>query len=115
MAVSFDIEVPRQGDWLREIQLTDADENPSNLTGCTIVWSARATAGAGSVLASATVDLLSGSGGLFRARWHGPDFDGFGVATQSVRVAHDIKITYPDGTIEVPVRGKLIIYPEVTA
>ncbi|WP_422057698.1 hypothetical protein [Sphingomonas sp.] len=115
MATSFDIEVPRQGDWLKEIQLTDAEGNPANLTGCTIEWSARATAGAGSVLASATTSLIDGNEGLFSARWHGPDFDGFGIVTQPVRVAHDLKVTYPDGTIEVPVRGQLIIYPEVTA
>lgn len=115
MATSFDIEVPRQGDWLKELQLTDAEGAPSNLAGCTIQWSARAIAGAGAVLASATILLIDGAEGMFSARWHGPDFDTFGLATQPVRVAHDLKITFPDGTIDVPVRGQLILYPEVTA
>lgn len=115
MATSFDIEVPRQGDWLKEIQLTDGEGAPSNLTGCTFEWKARAVAGTGAVLASATVTLIDGAEGTFSVQWHGPDFDGFGIATQPVRVAHDLKITFPDGTIDVPVRGQLIIYPEVTA
>ena len=115
MATSFDIEVPRQGDWLKEIQLTDGDGAPANLTDCTIEWNARAVSGSGSVLASATVSLIDVAEGTFSAQWHGPDFDSFGIATQPVRVAHDLKITFPDGAIDVPVRGQLIIYPEVTA
>jgi hypothetical protein len=115
MAISFDIEVPRQGDWVKELQLTDIDGGPISIGGCTFEWKARAIAGAGSVLASASVTILEASEGIVRAVWHGPDFDSHGLVTERVRVAHDLKQTYPDGTIDVPFRGQLILYPEVTA
>lgn len=115
MATSFDIEVPRQGDWFKRLQLTDSAGDPGDLTDCTFEWKARAVAGSGSVLASATVTLIDGPNGIIEAVWHGPDFDAHGVVTEVVRVAHDLKITYPDALIDVPIRGQLIIYPEVTA
>jgi hypothetical protein len=115
MSRDFNIEVPRQGDWFREMVLTDIDRVPINLTGCAIAWSARAIAGAGAVLATATVAIVEPLTGRITVRWHGPDFDAFGLPTEAVRVAHDLKLTYPDSIIDVLVRGQLIIYPEVTA
>ena len=115
MPISFDIEVPRQGDWFKELQLTDIAGVPVDLTGHSLEWHARAIAGSGEVLGSATMAILEAGEGRIRARWHGPDFDGHGLPTEPVRIAHDLKDTYPDGTVDVPLRGQLIIYPEVSA
>lgn len=115
MSLSFDIDVPRQGDFVREYALLDDNDEPINLTGATLMWSARSIAGSGEVLASATINLVEPTGGRFTARWHGPDFDAFGLPTEVVRVAHDLKITFSDSLVDVPLRGQLIIYPEVTA
>ncbi|MET3710421.1 hypothetical protein ABIC65_001101 [Sphingomonas trueperi] len=114
MPRSFDIEVPRQGDWPKELVLTDIDGAPINLTGATVEWKSRAIAGAGAVLAAATVNIVEPLSGRISARWHGPDFDAFGLPTEAVRVAHDLKLTYPTGIVDVLLRGQLIIYPEVT-
>lgn len=114
MSGTLNIEVPRQGDWIKELQLTDIAGVPIDLSGHSLAWSARLVAGSGGVVATATVSILEASEGRIRARWHGPDFDAVGIATQIVRVAHDLKETYPDGSIDVPFRGQLNIYPEVT-
>lgn len=115
MSRSFEIEVPRQGDWFKELALTDIDKAPINLTGATLAWSARAIAGTGAVMATAAVNIIEPTAGRITVRWHGPDFDAFGLPTEVVRVAHDLKLTYPDGIVDVLLRGQLIIYPEVTA
>lgn len=115
MSRSFDIEVPRQGDALLRLILEDIDRLPIDLTGASLAWSARAIAGAGSVLSGATIEILDAEAGEIQARWRGPDFDAFGLATEIVRVAHDLKLTYADGIVQVLLRGQLIIYPEVTA
>lgn len=115
MANSLNLEVPRQGDFVREYELLDQSNAPIDLTGHTLAWSAREAAGSGSVIASATIIVVEAVSGRFRAKWHGPDFDAVGEVTEIVRVAHDLKHTYPGGEIDVPIRGELIIYPEVTA
>lgn len=115
MPASLNIEVPRQGDWLKELQLTDIAGVPIDITGHTITWNSRVIAGVGAVIASATVTILEAANGMILARWHGPDFDSVGNQTEIVRVAHDLKDIYPDGTVDVPFRGQLIVFPEVTA
>ncbi len=115
MSADFDIQVPRQGDWLQALSLPDIDGVPIDITGATLAWSARALAGTGAVLASAAIEIVDPDTGSIEARWHGPDFDPFGLPTEVVRVAHDLKMTYSDGVVQVLLRGQLIIYPEVTA
>lgn len=115
MSVDFDIGFNRQEDWVRDLQLTDLDGVPVNLTGATVLWQARAIAGTGEVLATATTSIPEPLNGVLSVRWHGPDFDGFGIPTQVLRVAHDCKITFADGVVDVPFRGQLIINPKVTA
>jgi hypothetical protein len=115
MPGTFNIEVPRQGDWIKELQLTDIDGEPIDLTGHTFEWSARSTAGVGIVIASATVTIVEPLEGIIKGQWHGPDFDAVGIETEIVRVAHDLKDIYPDATIDVPFRGQIIVFPEVTA
>lgn len=115
MSRDFDIEVPRQGDWFKELQLCDRDGAPIDLTGSSFAWSARRVAGTGAVIASAEVEITEAVNGRISVSWHGPDFDAIGNLTEVVRVAHDLKQTYPSGLIDVPLRGQLIIFPEVTA
>ncbi|WP_333571302.1 hypothetical protein [Sphingomonas sp.] len=114
MSRSFDIEVPRQGDWLREFAMTGDDDTPINLTGASIAWQARSVGGVGAVLGTAAVSIVEPLSGRITVRWHGPDFHAIGLPSEIVRVAHDMKVTYPDGIVDVPLRGQLIIYPEVT-
>lgn len=115
MATELNLEVPRQGDLIKELQLTDRAGTPLDITGHSFVWKARSAAGTGAVIATAAVTILEAANGIIRVRWHGPDFDAFGLPTEAVRLAHDLKEIYPDGSIDVPFRGHLTIYPEVTA
>lgn len=115
MSRDFDIEVPRQGDWLRTLAFTDIDYTPIDLAGCTLAWQARAIAGSGGVLASAAITITDATAGQIEAKWHGPDFDSYGLTTEIVRVAHDLKLTYADSVVQVLLRGQLLIFPEVTA
>ncbi|WP_066795021.1 hypothetical protein [Sphingomonas soli] len=111
----LNIVLPRQGDFVKEYQFTDTAGVPVDITGHTLTWQARKTAGTGAVLASATITILEASSGRFKAKWHGPDFDEVEGPTEIVRVAHDLKDIYPNGVIDVPVRGQIILLPEVTA
>ncbi len=115
MPVELPIEVPRQADFVREITVEGIDNDAEDLTGATITWSARLIAGTGSVVASGTTTITDALNGKFEVKWHGPDFDSVGEPTEIVRVAHDCKIVLSGGDILVPLRGQLIIFPEVTA
>lgn len=114
MSPDLDIEVPRQGDWFKELQLTDRAGVPIDLTDCTLLWRARRIAGTGAVIATATIQITERVNGRVSVSWHGPDFDAVGNPTEIVRVAHDLKLTFASGRIDVPFRGQLIIFPEVT-
>lgn len=114
MSVDFDIAFNRQADWIRDLQLTDTAGSPVNLTGASALWQARAIAGTGAILATATTTIVEPTNGIISVRWRGPDFSSFGNPTEVLRVAHDLKLTLADGTVDVPFSGQLIIYPGVT-
>lgn len=112
--MNLDLEVPRNADFYEEIQLTDVDGVPINLTGHTVESDARVIAGDGAVIASATIVIVEPLDGRFSMRWRGDHFDAIGDKTQVVRVAYDVKHTYPDGVRVVPFRGNLLLVPEST-
>lgn len=115
MAVELNIEVPRQGDFVREYTLADTNGDPHDLNGATIDWDAREVAGQGAVIASATITIIDAITGTIEAKWHGPDFDAVGEPTEIVRVAHDMKLVLDGGDIDVPIRGQINLMPEVTS
>lgn len=110
----LDIRVPRQGSYFQEWQLRDIDEVPIDLTGHTLAADARLIAGDGSVIASADIVMTEAITGRFNIVWNGADFDTVGEHTEVVRVAYDLKHTFPDSLVEVPVAGQLLLMPEVT-
>lgn len=112
---TLDIEVPRNGDYFAEWRMEDADGEAIDLTGHTLTMQARAVAGDVTVLATATIDLVEASDGRYSVLWHGSDFDDFGNIFQVSRASYDLKHTYPDAITMIPVRGHLLIMPEVTA
>lgn len=111
---TLDIEVPRNGDYYGEWRLEDIDGNPIDLTGHTLTMQARPVAGDTTVIAYATLDLVEPADGRVTVRWQGSDFDGFGNVFQLTRAAYDLRDIYPDGVIQIPVRGHLLITPEAT-
>lgn len=114
MRADLDIGVPRNGHYFQTWALTDADGESAALTGHTIEIDIRAAAGSGAVLGSATIEILDPDT-AFSVLIDGSDFDAVGSLTEVVRLSWDLKHTFPDGIIEVPVGGHILLYPEVTA
>lgn len=110
----IDLNVPRNGHFFGELRLTDIDGNAIDVTGHAFAMDAREIAGDGTVIASATVAIVEAADGRISVKWRGADFDAVGEPTVDVVVAYDLKETYPDGTIDIPLRGNLILIPEVT-
>ena len=113
MTASLNIDVPRNGEFYREITLVAQDGNPIDLTGAAVSASARDIPG-GTVVASATVVLIEASAGKFTLRWTGSDFDSFGSAAEIARPSYDVKVVRA-GLTEIPFRGYLNLLPENTA
>lgn len=113
MPASLDLEVPRNGNYFQEWRLTDSDKAPLNLTGSTLEMDCRAISGAGAVIASATIVMVEPLNGQFTVNWTGSDFDAVDGPTEVVRLAYDLKRTFGDIT-EIPVRGHILLIPEVT-
>lgn len=111
---TLDIQVPRNGDYFEEWQLRDIDGNPIDLTGHTLSAQARPTGGDSTVIANAIIAITEAANGQFTFRWRGSDFDGFGNRFALAVAAYDIKHIHPDGIVNIPVRGQLLIPPEVT-
>ncbi len=112
--MTITIGIPRNGDFYREWQLLDYDEQPIDLTGHTLEMDAREIAGDGTVLASAVISIIEPANGIFTVRWRGEDFDGYGERTAVARAASDLKHTYPDGVRDVYPYCLLEILPEST-
>lgn len=113
MAEVLDIDVPRNGHYFQEWQMLDSDGDAIDITGHTITMKATAVPG-GSNVATATIAVLEATAGRISVKWTGSDFDSFGNVYQISRAAYDLKDVYPDGTINVPVRGALNVIPEST-
>lgn len=114
MTVQFNIEVPRNGDFVAEFQLCDSAGAAIDLTGHTLQSGARVIAGDGIVIASASISLVEPTDGRFSMRWAGADFDAYGEPTQISRFDYDLLHGYPDGVKLVPLRGNLLLIPEST-
>jgi hypothetical protein len=109
-----DINVPRNGHARAMWHYTNQEGAPINLTGCTVQVVARSIAGAPTVLANAVASISSAPQGLIACVWNGADFDGYGNVMGECIASYDIKITHPDGFIDVPVHAHLYILPECT-
>jgi len=114
MRAELDISVPRNGDYYQLWSLEDADGVASNLTSHGLALDIRDSAGSGAVIASATIEI-DDPPTAFTVRIKGSDFDGFGSPTEVVRLPYDLKHTFPDAIVEVPVGGHILLIPEVTS
>lgn len=114
MAAQTQIEVPRNGNYFETWALLSGDGSPIDLTGHTLSMDCRRIAGAGSVIASAEIDIYDPPNGRFTINWDGADFDAVDGVTEVVRLAFDLLHTFPDSIKRVEVRGHLLVMPEVT-
>lgn len=110
----INIEVPRNGHYHQAWTLRDSDKAPIDLTGHHLALSIRAIAGTGVVIATATIDIYDAPNGRFDVTIAGSDLNSMSGPSEIVRLAYDLRHVFPDGIMEIPVRGHIILMPEVT-
>lgn len=109
----LNIDLPRNGHFLRELTAYAQDGSIVDLTGATLEASARDIPG-GTVIASAVMTLTDPTAGKFEMLWTGADFDAFGSLTEVARPSYDAKITPLGGVTDV-FRGQINLIPECTS
>lgn len=112
MTAILNIDVPRNGHFMRDLTVYAQDGSIVDLTGATLEADARDIPG-GTVIASAALTIIEASAGVFRMIWTGADFDAFGSLTEVARPSYDCKITKA-GITDV-FRGQINLIPESTA
>lgn len=113
--IDFDITVPRNGDYFRTWQLVDADGNPIDITGHTLVLEVKNAAGdADPPIASATLTIEAQPFGIFDVLLEGADFAAVPGVMETVRLAWDLKRTDPTGIITIERRGAVVLQPGVS-
>jgi len=110
----LDLQVDRNGTYNQRWRLRDTDGAPINLTSIALELKVRAVAGQGAVLASATIDKYDPTNGMFTVRIEGSAFAAVEGATEIVRLAYDMRMTYPDGVKYIPAAGQVILTPGAT-
>ena len=110
----LDIRVPRNAHYHEEWQLNDNVGAPLDLTDCTMELKIRRVAGQGSVIASAYLTLHDLPNGSFTVHIAGSDMAGVAGQSEIVRLAYDLRVTYVDGQLAIPVAGEIILTPGVT-
>lgn len=109
----MDIRVNRNGDYNEGWSLAD-DDGPIDLTGCALDLFVRTTAGQGAILYSAELAIVDAPSGEFDILITGSAFAGVPGAAEVVRLAYDIRLTYPDGVKAIPVEGQILLTPGAT-
>lgn len=112
MSAALNIDLPRNGHFVRELTAYAQDGSIVDLTGATIEARARDIPGGTLIGASATITLTEPAAGKFQMLWAGSDFDGFGSVTEVARPSYDCKITKA-GVTDV-FRGQINLIPEST-
>lgn len=119
MAVAMDIEVPRNGHFLKGFTLeafeeVDGEEiwSPIDITGWTFALDVKASAGAsGPPIASATFSDLDGLTGYVSVKIDGSDFASVEGEQEVVRLSYDYLAKDIDNIIMVEARGQVILLP----
>jgi len=109
-----DIRVYRNATYNEGWQLSDVDDAPIDLTGCSLELKVRAVAGQGAVVSAAVFDIYDPANGIFTMRIDGSSFDSEPGQTEVVRLAYDLRLTYPDGTKVIPAAGQILLTPGAT-
>lgn len=115
MPVQMDIEVPRNGDYMRQGQLVDDVGAPIDLTSNVMALEIRRLAGdTGSPIAAAAVEIEPGTNGFFTETILGADLGNVSGTFDVVRFAYDLVRTDSAGLRFVERRGFINYVPGVT-
>lgn len=110
----LDIRVPRNGDYYEGWEINDADGAPLDLTGVALQLAIRRVAGQGAILAAATITAIDPASGKFNVLIDGESLASVAGQSEIVRLAYDLRLTYPDGVKVIPVEGQIILTPGAT-
>ena len=110
----LDIRVPRNGDYFEDWKLNDGSGQPIDLSGMSLDLRIRTVAGQGLVLASASITTADPGNGIFSVLISGASLAAVSGKSELVRLAYDLRLTYPDGIKAVPVAGQIILVPGAT-
>jgi hypothetical protein len=109
----MDIDLPRNGQFSRQITMEVDADTPFDLTDAVI--NAKAASHAGSeVIATATCTVDVGPSGTFTMTWLGSDFDAFGNLYERSIAVYDVVVVI-DAVPYVPLRGAINLLPGVTS
>lgn len=111
MTAILNIDLPRNGHFLRELTAYAQDGSVVDLSDATLEASATDIPG-GTVIAEATMTVTDAAAGQFEMLWTGSDFNSFGSLTEAARPAYDAKITIA-GITDV-FRGQISLIPRST-
>lgn len=115
MTVEMDIEVPRNGDYVRRSQLVDDKGLPIDLTSNTMELEIRRLAGDGGIpVASGIITIEPGANGYFEELIRGSDLGPISGTYAVVRFAYDLRRNHPDGIKTVERRGHVLLVPGTT-
>jgi hypothetical protein len=110
----LDLRVCRNADYFEDWHISDVDGAPIALASITLDLKIRAAAGQGAVLATGTINKYDAANGRFTVRISGSDLSAVAGAGEVVRLAYDLRATYPDGVKAIPVAGQIILTPGAT-
>jgi len=108
------IRLYRNADYHEGWQLCDQEGVQLDLTFCDLALAIRYVAGQGTILARAVIDLYDPANGLFTVHIDGSALTAVPGATEVVRLAYDLRLTYHDGVQFIPVAGQVLLTPGVT-
>lgn len=110
----LDLRVYRNADYFEGWQLNDIDGDPIDLTDVAMDLFVRAVGGQGDVIAAGIIYRDDSTQGRFTVRISGGSLDPVAGHGEIVRLAYDLRLTYPDGVTVIPVAGQIILTPGVT-
>lgn len=110
----LDIRVPRNADYNETWEIHDIDDVPIDLTDCTLQMKIRRAAGNGTNLATASISITDAVNGLINIRITGASLAMVEGQNESVKLAYDLRLTYPDNVKFILSEGNVILTPGVT-
>lgn len=110
----LDIDLPRNGVYIRELSLTDDDGAALDITGATFEADAGTHAGYAGVASATFTPDGDPTTGRVTIKWTGSDFDAYGNLAEISYMVYDVKMTL-GATPYILMRGLLKLIPGVTA
>lgn len=110
----LDLRVYRNADYFEGWQINDTDDEPIDLSSVAMDLFVRASAGQGAIIATGVISRDYSAPGRFTVKIDGDALASVAGQGEIVRLAYDLRLTYPDGVTVIPVAGHIILTPGAT-